>query len=155
MKKCIQVAFLLPPRPNIGLIAFLLQFWLHPSLSSGVSYSGSFDTFYPIPPASEITPCSVLTHLIQFHPLLKLPHVQFWHILSNWMSFCSAYSPSCTCGSSGRSCGSSRPCLPSSVASGWFFILHHQIAIWICFWFVFVFVFTQSKQNKYWEGNAV
>merc|ERR1712110_314815 len=30
-------------------------------------------------------------------------------------------SPSCTCGLSDRSCGSSRRCSPSSVASGWFF----------------------------------
>ena len=34
---------------------------------------------------------------------------------------CSASSPSCTCGLSDRSCGSSRRCSPSSVASGWFF----------------------------------
>merc|ERR1712088_1142880 len=33
----------------------------------------------------------------------------------------SASSPSCTCGLSDRSCESSRRCLPSSVASGWFF----------------------------------
>ena len=29
-----------------------------------------FETFDPIPPASEITPCSVLTHFIQFNELL-------------------------------------------------------------------------------------
>ena len=46
------------PRPNCGLIAFLLHFWLHPSQSSGVSSSGSFHTFYPIQPVSEITPSS-------------------------------------------------------------------------------------------------
>ena len=33
----------------------------------------------------------------------------------------SASSPSCTCGSSDLSCGSSRRCSPSSGASGWFF----------------------------------
>merc|ERR1719458_2315866 len=57
-------------RPNCGLIAFLLHFWLHPSQSSGGSSSAS--------------------------------------------------SPSCTCGSSDRSCGSLRRCSPSSAASGSF-----------------------------------